>query len=296
MLPLSVVVPVRDRRDSLAAALAGVAAQTQPPAEVLVVDDGSTDGSGDVAAAAGARVLRRDAPSGAGPARDAGLRAAAYDWVALLDSDDAWEPGHLARLWAARGAHVLVAESGRGTRSGRVYGNPGRRPLRLTDPSDVVFPANCISPTGALLRRDVLLAAGGFGAGLSEDMDAWVRMLERGTGLVLPDVGWRYTEHGGQLSGDRAAMRASHAEVLERYADRPWCTPELLERVAARDRWDALRAGAGGAPGEPPLRGRGYAAWVLADPRRARALGELWWWRLRERRRLGPPTYHVYDH
>ena len=83
---VSVVVPARNEAQGLAAVLEGVRrALGDVPHEILVVDDGSTDGTGDVAARAGARVLRHPLPMGNGAAVKAGIRAARGEWIALLD-------------------------------------------------------------------------------------------------------------------------------------------------------------------------------------------------------------------
>lgn len=94
---VSCVIPVRDGRRFLEAALGSALAQTLPPAEIIVVDDGSTDGSGEVAAAAdpAVRVLRHEVSVGAPAARAAGVRAASGDLLAFLDADDLWLPERL---------------------------------------------------------------------------------------------------------------------------------------------------------------------------------------------------------
>src|SRR3954464_2889077 len=79
-----------------------------PPAEVVVVDDCSSDATGAAAAAAGARVIRHPVNRGEGGARNTAVREAREPWVALLDSDDEWLPGHLAALWPHREDHVVL--------------------------------------------------------------------------------------------------------------------------------------------------------------------------------------------
>lgn len=95
MAEVGVVVPVRDGERHLAAALASIAAQEGVTTEVVVVDDGSTDASGRIAADAGARVLALSGGSGAGAARNAGVAALDTEWLAFLDADDEWTPDRL---------------------------------------------------------------------------------------------------------------------------------------------------------------------------------------------------------
>ena len=96
-LRISVVIPVFNRATHVLDAIRSVLAQTFPACEILVVDDGSTDGSAEaVAAAFGAKVrLLRQANLGPSAARNTAIHAASGDWIAFLDSDDCWLPQKL---------------------------------------------------------------------------------------------------------------------------------------------------------------------------------------------------------
>ena len=245
-LPVSVVIPAYNRPAMVRRALASVAAQTAAPSEVIVVDDCSTDATGDVAAELGARVIRHEVNRGEGAARNTGLEHATQPWVALLDSDDEWLPDHLRTVWARREGNVLVAATCIGIGAGRprIYGVPGPRPLVLRGPPRVAHPDNCVPPSAALLRRDAALAAGAFDPELERcaDLDLWLRVLERGRGVVLPEVTAVYHVHEGQVSADGAAMQEAHRAVLERYAARRWCTVALRRRFEGLMAWDARHA------------------------------------------------------
>src|SRR5664280_2000293 len=130
----------------IARAVASVRAQ-RPflPAEIIVVDDGSTDQSADVASALHVRVIRQD-NAGEGEARNTGLLNARYEWVALLDSDDEWLPEHIAALWPHRHGRVLVSSVAMGSSSGRTYGNRTRRVLPLDEPGRLFWPENPEDP------------------------------------------------------------------------------------------------------------------------------------------------------
>lgn len=96
---ISVIIPVFNRRDEVLRAIASVLGQTLPPDEIIVVDDASTDGSAEAVSAlkeARIRVLSHPHNRGAAAARNSGIEAAKGDWVALLDSDDEWDPRKLA--------------------------------------------------------------------------------------------------------------------------------------------------------------------------------------------------------
>jgi glycosyltransferase involved in cell wall biosynthesis len=95
---VSVVIPAYNGASFLAEALDSVLGQTRPPEEVVVVDDGSTDGTAAVAARYGAPVLvHRQANRGIGAARNAGVALTSGDHIAFLDADDLWEPRKLER-------------------------------------------------------------------------------------------------------------------------------------------------------------------------------------------------------
>jgi glycosyltransferase involved in cell wall biosynthesis len=278
-VPVSVVIAAYNRAGMLRRAIAGVRAQRPlQPAEIVVVDDASSDDTAAVAEELGARVVRHPVNRGESAARNSAIAAATQPWIAVLDSDDEWLPWHIDTLWRRRGDHVIV--SGASLRCGpdpaadRVHGTAGRRDMLLRSPADLLFPENVVPGSGVMIRRDIALAAGGYDERMlrCEDLDLLVRCLEHGTGLAARDVTLIYHLHGDQLSSERAEMKAMHSYVAERYRDRPWWSRRQAERWNAVVAWDAYRAG--GAPRE--------AIGALARPT---ALARLLWWRLRLRRR-----------
>ncbi len=137
--PVSVVMPAKDRAHLIERSLRSIHGQTLPPLEVLVVDDGSTDDTADVARRCGANVIELQVNEGIGSARNHAIRAAVGEWVAFCDSDDEWEVDHLENLLTQRGGNVLVTAPAHAT-SGRVLGNPTGRSMPLTTRS-VLTPA-----------------------------------------------------------------------------------------------------------------------------------------------------------
>ena len=108
---VSVVVPTHDRRRLLVQTLGSILGQREVDLEVLVVDDGSRDGTAEVVAGLGdarVRLLRHDTPQGVAAARNRGIAEATGTWLAFCDDDDLWAPDKLARQLQA--AH----QTGRG--------------------------------------------------------------------------------------------------------------------------------------------------------------------------------------
>jgi succinoglycan biosynthesis protein ExoO len=102
-MDFSVIIPAYNVSGIVGRAIRSAAAQTLPPFEILVIDDCSTDNTVEVVRALGQeipslRLLSTPVNGGPSAARNVGLREAKADWIALLDSDDAWKPGRLKRL------------------------------------------------------------------------------------------------------------------------------------------------------------------------------------------------------
>lgn len=242
-LSVSVVIPAYQRQDLVGRAVTSALAQSPPPQEVIVVDDASTDSTAAVAEAAGARVIRLAVNSGEGAARNAGIEAASTPWIALLDSDDEWLPGHLNRVWQAKSGYVLVSDSCITSRTRGYHGNPYWRPRVLRTPADAVWPGNPTPPSCALFARSSALAIGGFRSlPLAADLDFWMRLLEHGPGLSLSDIGCIYHEHGGNISAGRGGeMRAAVDRLVDEATGRAWNDSRLRKRIAATNNWTEAR-------------------------------------------------------
>lgn len=290
-LPVTVVIPVFNRADKLGRALASVAAQRpRPPAEVIVVDDCSSDGSADVAAAAGVRVIRHQHNQGEAASDNDGVAAATQPWVAFLDSDDAYLPHFLATLWELREGHVAVAGKALAvnetTGSLRIGPPPlGSRAEILDAPSDVLFPAVRIAPSAVMVRREAVVACGGFDTRLRRavDLDFDLRLLEQGSVAISPEVVALYYMHEGQSSSAIEATVESAIEIVRSYADREWWSDIAFERWLATLRWDAMRR---------RIRGEGFSTavvrdvgWFMRAPVRLRALATMLAFRIEVRRR-----------
>ena len=218
----SVVIPVFNAESYLGEAIGSALAQTLPPLEVLVVDDGSTDGSRAVAEGFGGRVRVFSGPN-AGPsaARNRGVREARGGWVAFLDADDRFEPGYLEAAEAHLASHpgvgllcsgVRILEEGRKTshvirkRSpGPAYSTAG---LLESDIGTICTP---------LVRRDLFLASGGFDESFraNEDGHLWLRLSRVTAVHQMRDALLLYRRHADNASGDVLANARDSVRSLE---------------------------------------------------------------------------------
>jgi GT2 family glycosyltransferase len=226
-LPICVIIPAYSRAHMLERALNGVWSQRpRQPAEVIVVDDGSDDDTAEVAAKLGATVVRHPRNRGLAAARNTGLHSTSHPWVAFLDSDDEWLPHHLDHLWGLRGDHALVASSafrcGIDPADDRFHGPTTRGPLILESGDQLVYPENMIPVSASMCKREVAIDAGGFQArhGVVEDLELWLRILARHTGICSPRVGIVYHLHGEQMSSELDLMLRGHRAASEAHRER----------------------------------------------------------------------------
>jgi glycosyltransferase involved in cell wall biosynthesis len=224
---------VRDRESCVARAIGSVLAQTYPAVELIVVDDGSTDGTRAVVASFGDR-LRLVAQPAAGPyaARDRGVAEARGDLIALIDSDDAWRPERLAAqvplmsrpevgLVFGDAVHVAAPRDD-APRTG--HSSFALAPPRRGRVAGRFAWCNFVPTSTVLVRRACLEEIGGFGgAPLSADYLAWFRISLRHELDYVDAPLADYTVHGEGISFDLGRSLAARIDLfsaeLERTAD-----------------------------------------------------------------------------
>jgi glycosyltransferase involved in cell wall biosynthesis len=243
---IAAVIATHNRSGPLRRALASVMAQTRPPDEVIVVDDGSTDNT--------ARWIPREFPavayirqenSGVSAARNRGVASSRSEWIAFLDSDDEWRPTKLERQVEALANspeyHIchnneVWIRSGRRVNEGKRHAKSGGRIFQDC------LPLCVISPSAAVIRRSILQRLGGFDESLPvcEDYDLWLRICARYPVLFLEEaLTVKHGGHGDQLSRrywgmDRFRIRAIDKILSEDVlspADRDVAVRVILEKI-----------------------------------------------------------------
>jgi len=205
---ISVVIPTFNRIAVLRRAIQSVLSQTCPPGEILVVDDGSNDGTQELIKSDyhGSVIYILQSNSGVSHARNTGITLAKGKWIALLDSDDEWMPGklemqiqalnrnpdfdfcHTNEIWIRNGKRVNAMDKHEKS-GGYVF--------------EKCLPRCVISPSAALIRKSVFDRIGLFDDELPacEDYDLWLRyccsqpVLYIDTPLII-----KYGGHSDQLS------------------------------------------------------------------------------------------------
>jgi glycosyltransferase involved in cell wall biosynthesis len=220
---VAVVIPSYEHARFVGEAVESALSQTRPPDDVVVVDDGSTDGTLDVLAGFGKRIrVLRNARGGIGSTYNMGVAAVTSDLVAFLESDDAFEPTYLEEIedfleskrefvWVST-ARLLVDGAGRPT------GEISRRRL---PGSEFTFEGFLSSELGAsstpVVRRDALLAVGPFATdSYAADTDMALRFALVHRMGYLDRPLYRYRRHGGNASASLLESVRLNVPILER--------------------------------------------------------------------------------
>ncbi|MBW2039707.1 MAG: glycosyltransferase [Deltaproteobacteria bacterium] len=189
---VSVIIPTHNRKDFLLEAMDSVFAQTYGDFELVVVDDGSTDGTGEALKRYGDRLIYTyQANQGVSAARNRGIELVRGEFIAFLDSDDLWLPKKLQmqvafmdqhpeaqicytdEIWIRRGVRVNPKKK-HAKYSGWIYSH--------------CLPLCIISLSSALMRRGLFAQVGAFDPRLPvcEDYDLWLRVASRFPVFLIP--------------------------------------------------------------------------------------------------------------
>ena len=259
---VAIVITTFNHARYLGEAIESALRQTCRAAEVIVVDDGSSDDPASVAARYPVTRLIRQDNQGLAATRNTGLHAAAAEYILFLDADDRLLPSAVADGLACfagapgcafvHGAHRRIDEAG--APLGGVRYNPAGSYAGLLRGNPVAMHAT------VLYSRDALLQAGGFDAGLRrcEDYDVYLRLARDGRIASHPGLVAEYRWHGSNMSHDHGAMLHTVLAVHRRHRAAAAAHPDtrLAWREGRRNWISYYAAEAHGAARSGPNRSR----------------------------------------
>jgi GT2 family glycosyltransferase len=244
---VSVIIPTHDRLRMLQDAIDSVLAQSYRDFEIIVVDDGSDDGTAEKIPArygSAVRVLAQ-ARRGVAAARNLGVKCSRGTYLAFLDSDDMWRPRKLAiqmGFMQAEARSQICQTEEIWIRNG-VRVNPKKRHRK---PSGDIFRASLdlclVSPSAALMTRELFERAGGFDESfpVCEDYDLWLRIaLDHPVPLIAEPLVVKRGGHADQLSRSTWGLDRFRVRAIKKLLDsgiegekRGWSLEALARKVA----------------------------------------------------------------
>jgi len=237
---ISVIIPTYNRAHTLGQAIESVLAQSLPPTEIIIVDDGSTDGT--------AELIQNSFPSccylyqqnqGVSSARNNGISNATGEWLALLDSDDEWMPDKLATQTSAIEANPGIKLC----HTEEIWIRNGKRINQMKKHAKAggwifqhCLPLCAISPSSVIIHRSLFDEVGLFDETLPacEDYDLWLRICAFHPTLFIETP--QIIKHGGhedQLSRQHWGMDRFRIQALEKIIAHPKLS--LADQVAAAE-------------------------------------------------------------
>lgn len=238
----AIVIAAYQAESVIGEAVASALAQTVPAAEIVVCDDGSTDGTAAALEAFGDAIrVVRQANGGEAAAKNRAIREATAEFVVVLDADDRFEPERLEALGRAAclrpDLDVITTDAWLevdGRRVRRVY--DASNPFEVDDQRAEILRRNFVFGHAAV-RRARVLEEGGYDEAIrvTTDWDLWIRMVLGGSRIgVVPRPLASYRMLGSSLSADATAVLAGRIETLTKTAADPALTDE--ERASVRRR------------------------------------------------------------
>lgn len=229
----SVVIPCYNNAPTLAQAVRSALNQTLPPAEVVVVDDGSTDGSKGVAESFGSAVIYKRQPNrGPAAARNLGVRTATGEFLGFLDADDWWRPEFVACCSEFLTTHPTCVAVSTGLCFVQSDGSFAYGPAAYFDDDKPIGSPRVLESffafwaqhnhvcTGSVfMRRKAILQVGMQNESLwaAEDLEFWALLGAHGKWGFIPEPLWVCDSHRaaggrhGRLQKDRSRMEAAPA-------------------------------------------------------------------------------------
>ncbi len=223
-MPLvSVIIPTYNRKNLLPRALQSVLNQSFTDFELIVVDDGSTDGTSELADQfPKIRLLRSELNHGVSHARNRGVAASCAKWTAFLDSDDVWATRKLEQQikWLDAHPHFKILQSNEiWIRNGKRVNPPATHKKFQGDLFEAGLERCMITPSSVIMERSLFDETGGFDESFKacEDYDLWLRICcHHEVGLLQKELLTRYGGHEDQLSSSVPCLDKYRVESLKK--------------------------------------------------------------------------------
>jgi len=242
-MTISVIIPAYKAAKTIGRALASVVTQTLRPDEIIVVDDGSHDGTFKAAEAfkvhmngINLKVINQQ-NLGAGAARNRAIAEASGTWLAFLDADDEWLPEKLALSVESINKHdlTLFAHNYLAIKEGEeTWVDCAARYSAAADPYIALYRKGFLATSTILVRRDAVIEAGCFDETLAaaQDFDLWLNILKKDDAAfrVEPDALTRYHITPGSITSHTARRLDCSLRIATRHAP---SLPDLLYRIVA---------------------------------------------------------------
>ncbi len=240
MAKISVVIPTYNRAAYIKEAIDSALAQTHADVEVIVVDDNSSDGTAGIVASYGNKVkyIFQDNRE-RGAARNTGIRNSTGEYIAFLDSDDSWLPGHLGSCLEALsrvpGADASYSGSYMTDETGKIIGKLPASAFTDDPLMQIVsgFSSRGCNASSALIGRQVFEKAGMFSEvrelSGSEDWEMWARIAACSKLAFTGGFTAKVRFHGGKSSIDPVRMERSMKLAMHLV----FANPSIAPRVAA---------------------------------------------------------------
>jgi glycosyltransferase involved in cell wall biosynthesis len=242
---VSVIIPAYNTAPFIGEALNSLLGQTYTNWEAIVINDGSPD-TPELEQALVAyrdRIIYLEQPNGgSSAARNAGIRHARGQYIALLDSDDLWEPAYLAThvsmLEADPAVDVVFPNAllfGETEHCGRAYMDVF--PLHGPITYERLLVSDCYVWGGVTARREAVVSAGAFDEelGSAEDLDLWLRILYNGGKVIYHrEVLARYRKRAGSHTSDAVWLHQNYLKLLRKISSTVALPAELAARVERR--------------------------------------------------------------
>ncbi|HSM70522.1 MAG TPA: glycosyltransferase family A protein [Anaerolineales bacterium] len=225
---VSVIIPVYNGVSFLAGAIENVLAQNYQPLEIIIVDDGSTDATAQVAASYSKEVQYvRQTNAGPSAARNLGIKLAQGDMLAFLDVDDLWSD-HKLNLQTRYLMSNPTVEIVQGLiQTMQLHGSVSSKKHQFKVTSE---PYRYINIGSALYRSHVFDKVGLFDEALTdnEDTDWFIRAWEKGVSkAVLDEVTLFYRKHNSNLSHDQNPVNYGLTKLIKKHLDRGRSDPDF---------------------------------------------------------------------